>query len=43
MPRFRHYRDPRFLVGCTAYAINCRLVKPHVHTGFFTTILMIVG
>jgi len=35
MPRFRYYRDPLFLVGCTAYAINRWLVKPHFHKGFF--------
>jgi hypothetical protein len=35
MPRFRYYRDPLFLVGSTAYAINRWLVKPHAHTGFF--------
>jgi hypothetical protein len=28
-------RDPLFIVGCAAYAINRWLVKPHVHTGFF--------
>lgn len=35
MQRFRYLRDPLFLVGCTAYALNRWLVKPHVHAGFF--------
>jgi hypothetical protein len=35
MRRFRYLRDPLFLIGCSAYAINRWLVKPHVHTGFF--------
>lgn len=35
MCRFRYLRDPLFLVGCAAYAINRWLVKPHVHIGFF--------
>lgn len=35
MPRFRYYRDPLFLIGCMAYAVNRWLVKPHVHSGFF--------
>ncbi len=34
MARFGYWRDPLFLTGCTAYAINRWLVKPHVHTGF---------
>jgi hypothetical protein len=32
---FQYFRDPLFLTGCAAYAINRWLVKPHVHTGFF--------
>jgi hypothetical protein len=32
--RFQYYRDPLFLLGCAAYAINRWLVKPRVHTGF---------
>ena len=35
MRRFRYLRDPLFLTGCAAYAINRWLIKPHVHTGFF--------
>lgn len=35
MRRFHHFRDPLFLLGCAAYAINRWLVKPHVHHGFF--------
>lgn len=34
MRRFRYLRDPLFLIGCAAYAINRWLVKPHVHHGF---------
>ena len=35
MSRFRYHRDPLFLVGCAAYALNRWLVKPHFHAGFF--------
>jgi hypothetical protein len=35
MRRFLYLRDPLFLTGCAAYAINRLLIKPHVHTGFF--------
>jgi hypothetical protein len=35
MRRFLYLRDPLFLVGCVAHAVNRWLVKPHVHTGFF--------
>ena len=35
MRRFLYLRDPLFLVGCAAYAINRWLIKPHVHGGFF--------
>jgi hypothetical protein len=35
MRRFRYCRDPLFLVGCAAYAINRWLIKPHWHAGFF--------
>jgi len=35
MPRFLYFRDPLFLLGCMAYALNRWLVKPHFHTGFF--------
>jgi hypothetical protein len=34
-PRFQYYRDPLFLLGCAAYAINRWLIKPRVHRGFF--------
>ncbi len=34
-PPFQYYRDPLFLLGCSAYAINRWLIKPHVHAGFF--------
>jgi hypothetical protein len=33
-PPFRYHRDPLFLLGCAAYAVNRWLIKPHVHTGF---------
>ncbi|HEU5396032.1 MAG TPA: hypothetical protein VFV81_02620 [Verrucomicrobiae bacterium] len=32
---FRYCRDPLFLLGCAAYAVNRWLVKPHLHRGFF--------
>ena len=32
---FRYCRDPLFLVGCAAYALNRWLIKPHFHHGFF--------
>lgn len=32
---FKYYRDPLFLTGCMAYAVNRWLVKPHVHRRFF--------
>jgi hypothetical protein len=35
MVRFLYFRDPLFLLGCTSYALNRWLVKPHFHTGFF--------
>ena len=35
MRRFLYLRDPLFLVGCAAYAINRWLVKPHYPSGFF--------
>jgi hypothetical protein len=35
MRRFLYLRDPLFLTGCAAYAVNRWLVKPHVHTGLF--------
>ena len=35
MRRFRYLRDPLFLVGCAAYAINRWMVKPHLDSGFF--------
>jgi hypothetical protein len=35
MRRFLYLRDPLFLVGCAAYAVNRWLIKPHWHTGFF--------
>jgi hypothetical protein len=34
MRRFIYVRDPLFLLGCLAYALNRWLVKPHVHGGF---------
>lgn len=33
-PRFRYLLDPLFLVGCTAYALNRWLIKPHVGIEF---------
>jgi hypothetical protein len=35
MRRFLYLRDPLFLIGCAAYALNRWLIKPHIHTGFF--------
>src|SRR5258707_1100345 len=35
MQRFLYLRDPLFVVGCAAYALNRWLIKPHVHAGFF--------
>jgi hypothetical protein len=35
MQPFLYLRDPLFLTGCAAYAVNRWLVKPHVYTGFF--------
>ncbi|HEU6448850.1 MAG TPA: hypothetical protein VFV23_10485 [Verrucomicrobiae bacterium] len=35
MTLFRYWRDPLFLGGCFAYAINRWLIKPHFHHGFF--------
>jgi len=35
MRRFGYCRDPIFIVGCLAYAINRWLIKPHVHVGLF--------
>jgi hypothetical protein len=32
---FRYLRDPIFLCGCAAYALNRWLIKPHIHSGFF--------
>ncbi len=34
MPRFRYLLDPLCLAGCTAYALNRWLVKPHVSSEF---------
>jgi hypothetical protein len=34
MPRFRYLRDPLFLSGCAAYAVNRWLLKPHFHNTF---------
>lgn len=35
MQRFPYCRDPLFLVGCGAYALNRWLIKPHLHSGFW--------
>ncbi len=35
MRRFLYLRDPLFLLGCAAYAINRWLIKPHVQAQFF--------
>ena len=35
MRQFRYWRDPLFVCGCAAYAINRWLIKPHLHAGFF--------
>jgi hypothetical protein len=35
MRPFPYMRDPLFLVGCAAYALNRFVVKHYVHTGFF--------
>lgn len=34
MNRFRYLRDPLFLTGCAAYALNRLLLKPHLHWSF---------
>src|SRR5215471_620424 len=34
MQRFRYLRDPLFLIGCAAYAINRWLLKPHIASPF---------
>ena len=34
MHRFRYLRDPLFLAGCAAYALNRWLLKPHLPSGF---------
>ena len=34
MGSFRYLRDPLFLIGCAAYAINRWLLKPHLHAEF---------
>ena len=34
MARFRYCRDPLFLLGCAAYAVNRWGLKPHVHSDF---------
>src|SRR5580765_2675534 len=34
MPAFRYLRDPLFLAGCGAYALNRWGLKPHVHSVF---------
>ncbi len=35
MRQFPYLRDPLFLLGCAAYAINRGIIKRFVHTGFF--------
>ncbi len=34
MHRFRYLRDPLFLIGGAAYALNRWLIKPHLPGGF---------
>jgi len=34
MRSFRYLRDPLFLTGCCAYALNRWLLKPRVHSTF---------
>jgi hypothetical protein len=34
MSRFPYLRDPLFLLGCLAYALNRWLLKPYVHGRF---------
>lgn len=34
MRPFRYLRDPLFLLGCAAYALNRWLLKPHLHSAF---------
>lgn len=34
MHRFRYLRDPLFLAGCAAYALNRWLIKPYLPSGF---------
>jgi hypothetical protein len=35
MRRFLYWCDPLFGLACAAYGMNRRVVKPHVHAGFF--------
>jgi len=35
MQRFRYWTNAPFLTGCSAYAINRCLIKPHTHLSFF--------
>lgn len=34
MRRFLYWRDPLFLIGCAAYALNRWLLKPHLASRF---------
>jgi hypothetical protein len=34
MQRFRYCRDPLFLIGCVAYALNRWVLKPHTSSRF---------
>jgi len=34
MQRFRYCRDPLFLIGCVAYALNRWVIKPHTSNSF---------
>ncbi|HEX3797713.1 MAG TPA: hypothetical protein VH413_03355 [Verrucomicrobiae bacterium] len=35
MRPFLYFRDPLFLIGCAAYALNRFVVKHYIHRGFF--------
>lgn len=34
MKRFHYCRDPLFIIGCVAYAVNRWIVKPHTANSF---------
>jgi len=34
MRAYGYWRDPLFLTGCAAYAVNSWLIRPHMQAGF---------